>query len=699
MDSLDTSIEFLKGVGPNRAKLIRNELRIHTFGDLLYRFPFRYVNKTKYHKISELSGHKDDIQVIGKISKLQEVGSGRKKRLIAEFSDDTGSIQLIWFKSINWIKESLEINKYYIVFGKANLFNGLISIAHPELEKYTHEKTKKRTKFYGIYSSTEVLIKKGVTNKVYSKLIDELLIKCANKLEENLPAYILKKYNLLGKRDSLIAIHKPNSKNILNKAIIRLKFEEIFYLQLRFIFKKNIRKEKIKGYSFPVIGKKFDSFFNNFLDFDLTNAQKKVIKEIRNDLGSGTQMNRLLQGDVGSGKTIVAFMSTLIAIGNGYQACIMTPTEILSYQHYNKFIEVCNLLNINVSVLTGSSKLSYKKRVKNELKSGKINLIIGTHSLIYDEVIFKNLGLAVIDEQHKFGVAQRSKLWHKNKLPPHILIMTATPIPRTLAMSVYGDLDVSIIDELPPGRKNILTFHSTNRERLKLIDFLKKQIDSGRQAYVVYPLIKESEKLDFKDLMDGYETFSRDFPMPEYNISIVHGRMKKEERDYEMQRFIENKSQILVSTTVIEVGVDIPNASVMVIESAERFGLSQLHQLRGRVGRGKYESFCFLITGDKKSKETVIRMKAMVETNNGFKIAEKDLELRGPGNFMGTQQSGEIPLKITNLIQDSGMIQKIKLLVEKIIEKDPKLANKNNAVLVKNLKRIINKKEIWEYIS
>ena len=699
MDSLDTSIEFLKGVGPNRAKLIRNELRIHTFGDLLYRFPFRYVNKTKYHKISELSGHKDDIQVIGKISKLQEVGSGRKKRLIAEFLDDTGSIQLIWFKSINWIKESLEINKYYIVFGKANLFNGLISIAHPELEKYTHEKTKKRTKFYGIYSSTEVLIKKGVTNKVYSKLIDELLIKCANKVEENLPAYILKKYNLLGKRDSLIAIHKPNSKTILNKAILRLKFEEIFYLQLRFIFKKNIRKEKIKGYSFPIIGKKFDSFFNNFLDFDLTNAQKKVIKEIRNDLGSGTQMNRLLQGDVGSGKTIVAFMSTLIAIGNGYQACIMTPTEILSYQHYNKFIEVCNLLNINVSVLTGSSKLSYKKRVKNELKSGKINLIIGTHSLIYDEVIFKNLGLAVIDEQHKFGVAQRSKLWHKNKLPPHILIMTATPIPRTLAMSVYGDLDVSIIDELPPGRKNIQTFHSTNRERLKLIDFLKKQIDSGRQAYVVYPLIKESEKLDFKDLMDGYETFSRDFPMPEYNISIVHGRMKKEERDYEMQRFIENKSQILVSTTVIEVGVDIPNASVMVIESAERFGLSQLHQLRGRVGRGKYESFCFLITGDKKSKETVIRMKAMVETNNGFKIAEKDLELRGPGNFMGTQQSGEIPLKITNLIQDSGMIQKIKLLVEKIIEKDPKLANKNNAVLVKNLKRIINKKEIWEYIS
>ena len=408
MDSLDTSIEFLKGVGPNRAKLIRNELRIHTFGDLLYRFPFRYVNKTKYHKISELSGHKDDIQVIGKISKLQEVGSGRKKRLIAEFSDDTGSIQLIWFKSINWIKESLEINKYYIVFGKANLFNGLISIAHPELEKYTHEKTKKRTKFYGIYSSTEVLIKKGVTNKVYSKLIDELLIKCANKVEENLPAYILKKYNLLGKRDSLIAIHKPNSKNILNKAIIRLKFEEIFYLQLRFIFKKNIRKEKIKGYSFPVIGKKFDSFFNNFLDFDLTNAQKKVIKEIRNDLGSGTQMNRLLQGDVGSGKTIVAFMSTLIAIGNGYQACIMTPTEILSYQHYNKFIDVCNLLNINVSVLTGSSKLSYKKRVKNELKSGKINLIIGTHSLIYDEVIFKNLGLAVIDEQHKLVFLNQS---------------------------------------------------------------------------------------------------------------------------------------------------------------------------------------------------------------------------------------------------------------------------------------------------
>ena len=427
--------------------------------------------------------------------------------------------------------------------------------------------------------------------------------------------------------------------------------------------------------------------------------KKRVIKEIRNDLGSGAQMNRLLQGDVGSGKTIVAFMSALIAIGNGYQACIMTPTEILSYQHYNKFKNICKALNINIKVLTGSSKTSYKRELKEDLKSGKINLLVGTHALIYDSVDFENLGLAIIDEQHKFGVAQRSKLWHKNKFPPHVLIMTATPIPRTLAMSVYGDLDMSIIDELPPGRKHIKTFHQTNRDRLKLLDFLKNEINHGRQVYVVYPLIKESEKLDFKDLLDGYETFSRDFPMPDYHISIIHGKMNNEDKEYEMQRFIENKTQILVSTTVIEVGVDIPNATVMVIESAERFGLSQLHQLRGRVGRGKYQSYCFLITGVKKTKESQIRMDTMVQTNDGFIIAEKDLELRGPGNIMGTQQSGDMPFKITNLISDSKIILKIRKLVERIISKDPRLENENNLLIHKNLKMIIEKKDIWEYIS
>ena len=588
-DVLNTSIEFLKGVGPNRAKLIKNELKVSKFKDLLFQFPYKYIDKTRCHQISEIDFTNSEIQLIGKITDLKEVGIGSKKRLIANFSDNTGSIQLVWFKTSKWLIDSIKLNIACIVFGKINNFKGIISIPHPEIEIYNKEYLKKRKNLYAVYPSTENLNKRGITNKVFSKLIEELLININKNIKENLPQYILDKYNLMGRRESLISIHKPKSSSNLKEAVNRLKFEEIFYLQIRLI-KKNInRKEKIKGYSFSKIGDKFDDFYNNYLKFKLTEAQKRVIKEIRNDLGSGAQMNRLLQGDVGSGKTIVAFMSALIAIGNGFQTCIMTPTEILSYQHYNKFKKICKLLNINIKTLTGSSKTSYKKQIKESLKKGEIDLLIGTHALIYDGVEFNNLGLAVIDEQHKFGVAQRSRLWHKNILPPHILIMTATPIPRTLAMSVYGDLDMSIIDELPPGRKHINTFHQTNNERLKLLDFLKNQIDKGRQAYVVYPLIKESEKLDFKDLLDGYETFSRDFPMPKYQISIVHGKMSNEDKDYEMQRFIENKTQILVSTTVIEVGVDIPNASVMIIESAERFGLSQLHQLRGRVGRGKHK--------------------------------------------------------------------------------------------------------------
>ena len=698
-DILNTSIEFLKGVGPNRAKLIKSELNISTFKDLLFQFPFRYIDKTSYHKISEIEYVKSDIQIVGKISDLKEIGIGNKKRLIAKFIDETGSIELIWFKASKWLIDSIKLNIKYIAYGKLNSFKGKYSIAHPELELYNPENLKKRTKLNAIYPSTEILNKRGITNKVFRSLIEELLIKLNKKFEENLPRYIIDKFKLLGRRESLIIIHKPRSLNELKKAIYRLKFEEIFYLQIRLI-KKNInRKDKIKGYSFNKVGDKFNNFYNNHLKFELTNAQKKVIREIRTDLGSGAQMNRLLQGDVGSGKTIVAFMSALIAIGNGYQACIMAPTEILSYQHYNKFIDTCNLLNINIKTITGSSKASYKKQLKNELKEGKIDLLIGTHAIIYDGVDFKNLGIAIIDEQHKFGVAQRSKLWHKNKLPPHILIMTATPIPRTLAMSVYGDLDMSIINELPPGRKYINTIHQSSSNRLKLIDFIKTQISKERQIYVVYPLIKESEKLDFKDLMDGYESFSRDFPMPDYQISIVHGKMKKEDKDYEMQRFIENKTQILVSTTVIEVGVDIPNATVMIIESAERFGLSQLHQLRGRVGRGSHESYCFLITGDKKTKESKIRMDTMVSTNDGFVIAEKDLEIRGPGNIMGTQQSGEMPMKITNLVGDSQLIIKIRKLVEKILDKDPKLSNENNNLILKNLRLIIDKKDIWEYIS
>jgi len=698
-DILNTSIEFLKGVGPNRAKLIKNELNISNFKELLFQFPYRYIDKTKYHKISEINSSGSEVQLIGSIKELREIGIGSKKRLVANFYDKTGNIQLVWFKTNKWLVDSIKLNKTYILFGKVNEFNGSKSIPHPELEIFNNDNIKKRTNLFGVYPSTENLNKKGVTNKVFSKLIEELLININKEIKENLPEYILNKYKLMGRRQALICIHKPRTISELKLAIERLKFEEIFYLQIRLIKKNITRKEKIKGYRFEKIGDKFDNFYKNQLKFNLTDAQKRVIKEIRNDLGSGAQMNRLLQGDVGSGKTIVAFMSALIAIGNGYQACIMTPTEILSYQHYNKFKNICKALNINIQVLTGSSKTSYKRELKEDLKSGKINLLVGTHALIYDSVDFENLGLAIIDEQHKFGVAQRSKLWHKNKFPPHVLIMTATPIPRTLAMSVYGDLDMSIIDELPPGRKHIKTFHQTNRDRLKLLDFLKNEINHGRQVYVVYPLIKESEKLDFKDLLDGYETFSRDFPMPDYHISIIHGKMNNEDKEYEMQRFIENKTQILVSTTVIEVGVDIPNATVMVIESAERFGLSQLHQLRGRVGRGKYQSYCFLITGVKKTKESQIRMDTMVQTNDGFIIAEKDLELRGPGNIMGTQQSGDMPFKITNLISDSKIILKIRKLVERIISKDPRLENENNLLIHKNLKMIIEKKDIWEYIS
>jgi len=698
-DILNTSIEFLKGVGPNRAKLLNSELKISTFKDLLFQFPFRYIDKTSYHKISKIQSINSEIQIIGKISDLKEIGIGKKKRLVAKLIDDTGIIDLVWFKTNRWLIDSIKLNTKYIAYGKLNSYKGKHSIAHPELELYNNENVKKRTKLTAVYPSTELLNRRGITNKVIRNLIEELLITLNNKIDENLPTYLKNKFNLLARRKALIIIHKPRNLDELRKAIYRLKFEEIFFLQIRLI-KKNInRKEKIKGYKFNVIGKEFDKFFKDHLSFELTSAQKRVLKEIRRDLGSGAQMNRLLQGDVGSGKTIVAFMSALIAIGNGFQACIMTPTEILSHQHYNKFIDTCKLLNINVKTFTGSSKARYKKEVKESLIKGEIDLLIGTHALIYDGVDFKNLGIAIIDEQHKFGVAQRSKLWHKNKLPPHVLIMTATPIPRTLAMSAYGDLDMSVINELPPGRKDIKTIHQTNRDRLKLIDFLKDEINKGRQIYVVYPLIKESEKLDFKDLLDGYESFSRDFPMPKYQLSIVHGKMKNEDKDYEMQRFIENKTQILVSTTVIEVGVDIPNATVMVIESAERFGLSQLHQLRGRVGRGVHKSYCFLITGNKQTKESRIRMETMVSTNDGFIIAEKDLELRGPGNIMGTQQSGEMPLRITNLIGDSKLIQKIRLLAEKILEKDPKLTNPNNSLILSYLKQIIDKKNIWEYIS
>ena len=696
---LHTPIDYLKGVGPNRSKLFKKELKIFTYQDLLSFFPYRYVDKTKYHKIDEVNNTKSEIQIIGKIVDLYESGSPRKRRLIAKVKDDTGFIELVWFKSHKWIKENLTLNKNYIIYGKPNMFKGIYNIPHPELELYKKESLKYRSSLDPVYPSTENLIKRGITNKVIRNIVKELLLKTKSKFVESLPEYIIKEYKLLDKNSAIINIHLPKSSQVLSKAIKRLKFEELFYLQLQLIKKNISRKEKIKGYRFKKVGNTFNSFYNNHLNFSLTNAQKRVLKEIRRDLGSNAQMNRLLQGDVGSGKTIIAFMTTLIAIDNNFQACIMAPTEILSVQHYNNFKEICKLLNISIQILTGSTKALERRKIYDELENGKLKILIGTHALIQDKVKFKNLGIAIIDEQHKFGVAQRSKLWKKNTLPPHVLIMTATPIPRTLAMSVYGDLDISVIDELPPGRKNIITVHRKENSRLKVIHFLREEISKGRQAYIVYPLIKESEKMDYKDLLDGFDSLSRDFPLPEYQISIVHGKMKPEDKDYEMQRFISGTTDILVSTTVIEVGVDIPNASVMIIESAERFGLSQLHQLRGRVGRGTHESYCILMSGNKTTNDSKIRINTMVKSNDGFEIAEKDLEIRGPGNLMGTQQSGIIPLKIANLVSDKNMISTIRDYVKKILTTDQNLTKKENIIILNTYKHLNKNNDIWNYIS
>ena len=696
---LQTPIDYLKGVGPNRSKLFKKELKIFTYQDLLSFFPYRYVDKTKYYKIDEINNTKSEIQLIGKIVDLYESGSPRKRRLIAKVKDDTGFIELVWFKSHKWIKESLILNKNYIIYGKPNIFNGIYNIPHPELELYKKEDLKYRSSLDPVYPSTENLIKRGITNKVIRNIVKELLLEIKSKFVESIPEYIIKEYKLLDKNSAIINIHLPKSNQVLSEAIKRLKFEELFYFQLQLIKKNISRKEKIKGYSFKKVGNTFNSFYNNHLNFSLTNAQKRVLKEIRRDLGSNAQMNRLLQGDVGSGKTIIAFMATLIAIDNNFQACIMAPTEILSAQHYNNFKDTCKLLNISIQILTGSTKTLEKRRIYNELENGELKILIGTHALIQDKVKFKNLGIAIIDEQHKFGVAQRSKLWKKNALPPHILIMTATPIPRTLAMSVYGDLDISVIDELPPGRKNIITVHRKENSRLKVIRFLREEISKGRQAYIVYPLIKESEKMDYKDLIDGFDSLSRDFPLPEYQISMVHGKMKPEDKDYEMQRFISGLTNILVSTTVIEVGVDVPNASVMIIESAERFGLSQLHQLRGRVGRGTHKSYCILMSGNKTTNDSKVRINTMVKSNDGFEIAEKDLEIRGPGNLMGTQQSGIIPLKIVNLVNDKNMISSIRNYVKEILASDQNLTKKQNAVILNTYKHLNRNNDIWNYIS
>lgn len=697
--TLQTPIDYLKGVGPNRADLLRKELGIHTYQDLINLFPNRYIDRTRYYKINQLQRNSSEVQIVGEIISLKEVAQKRGKRLVAEFRDDTGVMELVWFRGQKWIREQLKRNKPYVIFGKTNWFNGKFNMPHPEMELLEDHKKNLRSSMQAVYPSTEKLSNKGISNRVISKIMQQLFLETNGRFVETLSENILKEQKLLSKSDALFNVHFPKNQELLGRAQFRLKFEELFYIQLQLILKNLIHKSRIKGFNFESVGEYFNTFFKTHLPFELTNAQKRVLKEIRHDLGSNAQMNRLLQGDVGSGKTIVALMSMFMALDNDFQACLMAPTEILSVQHYNGLLDHCKKLNIRIEILTGSTKTSKRREIHENLENGQIQILIGTHALIEDKVKFKNLGLAIIDEQHRFGVAQRSKLWKKNVTPPHILVMTATPIPRTLAMSVYGDLDISIIDELPAGRKPIKTVHRYDNNRLKVFQFIKDEIAKGRQVYVVYPLIQESEKMDYKDLMDGYASIERDFPKPQYQISIVHGKMKPADKDYEMQRFAKGETQIMVATTVIEVGVNVPNASVMVIESAERFGLSQLHQLRGRVGRGAEQSYCILMTSHKLSDDSKTRLETMVSTNDGFEIAEVDLKLRGPGDIMGTQQSGVLNLKIANIVKDKDILQQARYYAKKVLQNDPSLKHLDNQVILDTYRQLSKFKNIWNYIS
>jgi len=697
---MQTPIEYLKGVGPQRGELLRKELKIHRYEDLVNFYPNRYIDRTRYYKINELQKNDSEVQIIGKIIHIKTVEFGKaKKRLVATFVDETGELELVWFQGQKWIRDSLKLNVTYVIFGKITSFGNIFNMAHPEMELLAEHEQSLRSAMQPIYPSTETLTNRGISNRVVNKMMQQLFLETQAKFLETLPDYLLDELKLIPKNAALFNIHFPRSQELLSKAQFRLKFEELFFIQLQLITKNLVRKHKIKGHSFTVVGEYFNNFFQNHLPFELTNAQKKVLKEIRNDMGTNAQMNRLLQGDVGSGKTIVALMAMLIALDNGFQSCLMAPTEILANQHYNGLTELAKHLNVNIKILTGSTKTADRKIIHEELENGSLHILIGTHALLEDKVQFHNLGLAIIDEQHRFGVEQRSKLWKKNDIPPHILVMTATPIPRTLAMSLYGDLDISVIDELPPGRKPIQTVHRYDSNRLKVWKFIKDEIAKGKQIYIVYPLIQESETMDYKDLIDGYESISRDFPLPQYSISIVHGKMKPADKDAEMKRFAEGKTNIMVATTVIEVGVNIPNASVMIIESAERFGLSQLHQLRGRVGRGAEQSYCILMTSFKLSNDSKIRLETMCKTNDGFEIAEVDLKLRGPGDIMGKQQSGVLQLQIADLVKDKDILLVARNEALKLLKKDPSMTLPEHQTLRSVFIELSKKKNIWNYIS
>ena len=690
-DFLETDIKFLTGVGPKRAELLKNELNISTYRDLLYYFPYRYIDRTKFYKTAELEPDLPYVQIKGVITGYITEGHGQNKRLIADFEDDTGLIKLVWFKGLKWIPSTYPAGNEFVVFGKPGLFNGIINIIHPEMIS---------SGLQAVYSTTEKLKSQYVTSKTISRLVGNLLKQIKFRIPETLPAYIVTRYKLMDLHEALQKIHFPANLDEIEKSRYRLKFEELFYIQLNLLKYKINRTRKTSGFIFSHVGDNFNNFYYNNLPFSLTGAQKRVIKEIRKDLGSGRQMNRLLQGDVGSGNTLVALMSMLIAKDNGYQSCLMAPTEILASQHYNTISRLLKGLNVKASLLTGSSTARQRKKIDESLKNQSLDILIGTHALIEENVVFSNLGLVIIDEQHRFGVEQRAKLWQKNIHPPHVLVMTATPIPRTLAMTLYGDLDVSVIDELPPGRMPVKTMHFTDSERNKVYGFLRSQIAEGRQVFIVYPLIKESEKMDYKDLEDGWDNLSRIFPPPKYCISIVHGKMTPSEKETSMRLFKDGYAHILVSTTVIEVGVDVPNATVMVIESAERFGLAQLHQLRGRVGRGADQSYCILMTADKLPKEAAKRIDIMTRTNDGFEIAETDLQLRGPGDLEGTLQSG-IPfdLKVANIGKDGQLIEYVRNIAEDILTKDPVLENEQNIILSSELKRLFSLRQSWSNIS
>lgn len=705
---LDTGIEYLKGVGPQRADLLKRELGIFTIHDMLFHLPFRYIDKTKFHKVKDVANEGDSYQLRGVLRRVEVMGEGRIKRLVATIRDETGSMELVWFQGISWLERTLVVGKEYVVFGRAASFNGRFNLPHPEMEEVNEDNVQKAVSFDPVYPTTDKLSQKGLDvrgiRRIQRTIVDQLR---PSNFPETLPDYLLEGFKLVDRLSAIKGVHFPESQKELDASVRRLKFEELFLLQLRLLQSKNTRKAVSKGFIFEKIGTYFNQFYTEKLPFELTGAQKRVLREIRADMGAGRQMNRLVQGDVGSGKTVVALMAMLITLDNrisaegpAFQACMMAPTEILARQHFEGITRLLEGMEIEVGFLSGSVKGKKRTEVLEKLAAGNMQIVVGTHALIEDWVQFQNLGLVVIDEQHRFGVEQRAALWHKNRhLPPHILVMTATPIPRTLAMTLYGDLDLSAIDELPPGRKPISTVHKTEHHRLRVQGFMKEEIAKGRQVYVVYPMIEETEKVDMANLMAGYEALSRDFPAPEYQISILHGKMKAAEKEYEMQRFLKGETQIMVATTVIEVGVNVPNASVMVIENAERFGLSQLHQLRGRVGRGAEQSYCVLMTGFKLSSDGRERIQTMCQTNDGFVLAEVDLRLRGPGNIEGKQQSGMLHFYIADLARDGQILTTARDTAIKILENDPGLVAPEHIRLNKAISQQKKEAQIWGRIS